>query len=69
MTEPIKTPQNAELNQAKQYIGWWENSGRAEQLQAAQAYAMIAITTELQNIARKLGGIDTEIQYLRGRLP
>ena len=69
MTEPIKTPPNIELNQAQQYLSYWENSGREQQLQAAQAYALIALTNELKNISRKLGGIDTEIQFLRGRLP
>jgi len=69
MTEPIKTPPNIELNQAQQYLSYWENSGREQQLQAAQAYALIAIANELKNISRKLGGIDTEIQFLRGRLP
>lgn len=69
MIEPIKTPPNIELNQAQQYLSYWENSGREQQLQAAQAYALIAVARELQTIARKLGGIDTEIQFLRGRLP
>ena len=69
MTEPIKTPPNVELNQAVQYLGYWENSGREQQLQAAQAYALIAVARELQNIVRKLGGIDIEIQNLRGRMP
>lgn len=69
MTEPIKTPPNIELNQAQQYISYWENSGREQLLQAAQAYALIALTKEVQNIVRKLSGIDIEIQRLTGRMP
>ena len=69
MTEPIKTPPNIELNQAQQYLSSWENSGREQQLQAAQAYATIALAKEMQNIVRKLSGIDIEIQRLTGRMP
>ncbi len=53
----------------KEDLIFWEKGGSELYLQTAQVYAVISIATELQNIAHKLGGIDTEIQNLRGRMP